>query len=329
MRATAFLLLMGVGDVGVCKAFADELQAKPLEEHPGQSAWAGSELAYRNAFGVLDLYQGGYPTWNPKYLQSLLAHPKWSLKEDVVLSAQIELLAELTQSDWTTDRFHFSDLSLSLANSRMQFAEFFGTRVEGKIGVRLPTSKVSRAQGLIFAPSLNVVLSRGVFAVKGLQLAADLGVVRPVHRYTTGELDEMPIHNCETPGCLTLRQIPIRNVELGLSQMFLAQWQLTSKFGVSAFFGLSQNRLYGLDTSTRSSYRVESPVQWRYGISSGLACAHRLGKGFSINYGLASTHAPFMDNGRTRYLPLFNRHALFFLDVKASLPELFASKTAG
>ena len=204
--------------------------------------------------------------------------------------------------------------------------EFFGTHVEGKVGVRLPTSKVSLAEGLIFAPSLNVVLSRGIFGAKGLRLVADLGVVRPVHRYSTGELDEIPIHNCDTAACLTLKQIPIRNVEWRLAQMYLVQWQITSKFGVSAFFGMSQNRLYDLEVSSRSSYRVDAPIRWRYEVSTGVACAHSLGRGLSINYGLASTHAPFMDNGSSRYIPLFNRHALFFLDVKASLPELFASK---
>ena len=318
------------------QVWANESQLESTK--PDRSDWADSELVYRNAFGVLGIVKSAQPTWNPRYFQSIQANPKWDWNKNFSLSAQIELVGEFTQADWTSDRFFFSDLELAVDARNFDAFEFFGTQIAASAGVRVPTSKVSMADGLLFAPELKLVLSRALWTtdqshaedlrtkkqyslLERLHFAIELAAMRPIHRYTTGELSDHPIRNCQTSACQTLSQIPIRNVAWGLTQVFQAHWQLTEGIVLAAFFGLSQNRLYDLAKAEGISYRVDAPIHWRYEVSSGLTLSHRLMKGLAIRYGLASAHAPFKEDGRTRHIPLFNRHALFFLDLKANLPQ--------
>ncbi|SVD79628.1 uncharacterized protein METZ01_LOCUS432482, partial [marine metagenome] len=251
LRASMVCILIALPQVAAAQSVAE------VKEETSTSAWQGSAIAYRQSMGVQGLWKSATPTWNPSFVHSLTLEPQWNITESTSVSSELSMASELTQSDWTTDRIYLSDMTLRGTFSNALTSSLLQTTTHINLGVRLPTSKPSRASSLIMAPSLGVITERSFAVAKGLKLSLDLSVSRPMHSYTTGSLQGSPIDGCSSPGCRELMQIPTRNTRLIFEESIQAQLQLFEHTVMTAYVGAGQGLLHSLSPSPLVSFEPD------------------------------------------------------------------------
>ena len=314
IRASMVCILIALPQVVAAQSVAE------VKEETSTSAWQGSAIAYRQSMGVQGLWKSATPTWNPSFVHSLTLEPQWNITENTSVSSELSMASELTQSDWTTDRIYLSDMTLRGTFSSALTSSLLQTTTHINLGVRLPTSKPSRASSLIMAPSLGVITERSFAVAKGLKLSLDLSVSRPMHSYTTGSLQGSPIDGCSSPGCRELMQIPTRNTRLIFEESIQAQLQLFEHTVITAYVGAGQGLLHSLSPSPLVSFEPDHPEEFHFEMASGVLLSHPLYSGMSITYGLSSRQPTLAANGQSRDIPLLNRYTRFSVDLRAELP---------
>ena len=294
--------------------------SEPASTH---KAWEKSVIQYRLASSLEGMHQAANPTWNPLVVHSLAFQPGWQFHEILSLSADFQLAQELTQSDWNNDGWYWSDFSLSLAFENVVTIENPQTAFDIQLGLRLPTSKRSQAETLMFEPSLTLSMKQEFKVLKGIGVLVETTISKPFHRATTGELESSPIAICPPTACQSLMQLPTRNVHFSTSQMAAVQFGLGFNLNLAIFYGANQSRVHTLQDDPRISYSVQDPTDWRFEIMSGVSLEHPVIDGISMRYGIASSHPFYKNDGQTINTPLFNRHAMGFLEMNILPAKLF------
>lgn len=152
--------------------------------------FAGSRVALQVSTSVATLAPDLQLTHNPYVDTSLLLLPRFALDEDWVLSGQLALAVEWTNSD-TTDLRNEVELSdLTLGVSWRGLPEVLGVRTALRLDVTLPLAEATRASSMIVAPALSAALSRSFEVLEGeLGLGASVAYRRPFYEYTTPGVD--------------------------------------------------------------------------------------------------------------------------------------------
>jgi hypothetical protein len=292
---------------------------KPLKDEP----WKQSAIQYRLASSINGMNKAADPTWNPLVVHSLALSPHWLVKEGILLGANFEMAQELTQSDWNNDGWYWSDLTIDVGFENLVVLESIKIGFDVDLALRLPTSKRSQAETLMVEPSLTIAMKREFKALKGIGVLLESGISKPFHNYSTGALESSPIAACSTAICQSLSQLPTRNVALSTRQMAAIQIGVGYNIQLAIFVGASQSKLYPLQDDARISYAVNHPPSWRVELSSGVTVAHPLTDGLSIRYGVSSSHPLLKPDAATRYTPLFNRHAIGFVELNVVPAKIF------
>lgn len=303
--------------------FAAPPESEHLEKPLADTAWEQSAIQYRLASSINGMNKAADPTWNPLVVHSLGLSPHWLLVDGVLLGANFEMAQELTQSDWNNDGWYWSDLTLTAGFENLVVVESLKAAFDINLALRLPTSKRSQAETLMVEPSLTIAMKREFKVLKGIGLLLESGISKPFHNYSTGGLESSPIASCPTAICQSLSQLPTRNVALSTRQMAAVQFGLGYNIELAIFVGASQSKLYSLQDDARISYGVNEPPSWRVELSSGVTVAHPLTNGLSMRYGVSSSHPLLKPDAATRYTPLFNRHAIGFVELNVVPAKLF------
>ena len=143
-----------------------------------EAPFAGSTLSLRNVFSATSLARGHEPTYNPYDVLALSVRPTLQLAEGYRVSAALELASELTQADWTRDRFYLSDTTVTFSASELAKLPVLEVGVAAALALTLPTSPASRNESLLLGAELAAELSRHVALLGGLEVAYDLGLAK-------------------------------------------------------------------------------------------------------------------------------------------------------
>jgi hypothetical protein len=157
------------------------------------SRFEGSELRLITEANVNAFAPKLQHTRNETVESSILLRPRFDAGNDISIRGRLALSYEWTNSDTTTDLHEpvLSDLELEVLWKGVP--KLVG--IETSIGVStiFPTSKVSRARTMYFAPGVLLAIRRPFSLFSGeLELALGGSYHRPVYRYTTPNLADPP-----------------------------------------------------------------------------------------------------------------------------------------
>ena len=294
-----------------------------------EAPFAGSTLSLRNVFSATSLARGHEPTYNPYDVLALSVRPTLQLAEGYRVSAALELASELTQADWTRDRFYLSDTTVTFSASELAKLPVLEVGVAAALALTLPTSPASRNESLLLGAELAAELSRHVALLGGLEVAYDLGLAKSLHRYTTSG-DVAVLQGACSLGldarCATSTSGSCeRNVSWAVSNGLSAALAATDWLTASAAAQLVYARLYPLFALSpaareRLSGGVVDPVSARYYTLTQLGVTLFPGELLSGSLAISSLHHQLAADG-TRRAPFINRFTRISLALTLDLEQ--------
>jgi hypothetical protein len=147
----------------------DKPQAAPEEAKPKPKPrpFAGSQIYATTSMSTQTIFRGQQQDYNPTVEQAVWLQPRYSINKDFQLRGRTIVTYEFTNSDSTTYRNEpiLSDTTLQLFYRSIP--DFAGIKPMIAVNAGLPTSKLSRARTLMFAPGVTGQLSKGFEHVLG------------------------------------------------------------------------------------------------------------------------------------------------------------------
>lgn len=198
-RALGLLTFAGVL-TGTLAGFAPPAAAQQLLQgdtatigEDERSPFRGSLLFYGNTVSTKTLDKSDDLTYNPYYSMDLILLPRFWLSNTVFLRGILSISHEFTEPDETTykNETFVGDTTIGIG-SPLWTIPVLDIGTSGTFDFRLPTSKWSRGQDMLFAIQANVNFFRSFPVLDGLFLSYSLGMVRFFHEATTGSLEESP-----------------------------------------------------------------------------------------------------------------------------------------
>ena len=221
----------------------------------GLSVSIGAGLNFGSSTLVPETQQNRYVR-DPMVDWSLAISPSYSFPDNTRVSASASISQELTKADGddAPNTLLFGDISLGVGRPLYQFAN--GTRINGSLSARIPTSTASRVSTLI--TSIGAGLSSGLnFGKFGLSFG--LGYRKNFHQYTH------PTRQPDTRRGLTTRDgLVIEDVVTGIARSGGSELA-----GNTYFDGESNNTSMVLSGTLGASYSLTDRIG--FGISYGLA----------------------------------------------------------
>jgi hypothetical protein len=323
----SLLLAAGTSEAQVLNpALAGSVKAKKI--------YRGSLITYENIFSLRALDPGAEQSYAPYYAQNISFAPQIWLRDDMFVSARMSVEVELTDSQWTDTRREpvLSDLFFSYMWLSAYRIPVVGISISPTIRLRLPTSKISQAQSMMFSIEPGVLLSKGFKLHKGtwfssIALMYGFRVSPRFHEFETAQIDQV---RCSAGGgaidvagaptqtaCLTSG---IRNSKLRFANSFILRINVHPKIFFTASVALINDMLYESDGRTQSTEGgLDVPVDATQGnhnalVSSAVVITVPLVRWLFFSAGFSSFHNQLQPNS-TKFVPFFNRNINFFFDV--------------
>ncbi len=312
---TVLLPLLLVGAASTARAAQVEAKA----DAKAAPAWRGSQLIYRNAVTAVSLDQSTDLTYDPTYEMTLALQPRWYVWDQLYVRAGASLSRELTESDWTTQSGEWivGDTTLGFGSSQLWRVPVVETVFTADLGVRLPTSKASRARTLLLAVEPRVGVSRTFDVLDGLTVAYGLVIARDFHDFTTGELTEPLVPGCVggDTACDRFRNSGVRNTRARMSNSLSVSLGVLDWLAVGAGAGIHTHWLHDTSRIEGASFAVEPDTSTRHYLNYDLEATFLPVGGFSIGLG-ASTFNPQQQADSSDQDVFFNRFTELFIDLR-------------
>lgn len=284
------------------------------------SRWRGSLLFYSNTVSAKTLDKSSDLTYNPYYSMDLVLLPRFYLTDKVYLRGILSLSHELTEPDDTTytGETFVGDTTVGVG-APLWTIPVLDIGVSGTLDLRLPTSKFSRGQDLLFAVQANANFYRTFPVLEGLSLSYSFGAVRFFHDATTGSTESSPFGDDEgdarsAASTFTSRSRPdmfinngVRNQRVRLMHTGALSLQIFDWLSTSASATFMHDFLYD-NIEENVSDTIANDISARdfifYSCEVAIQPVHFLGIAL-----VANTFNPQLasDPGQTYYTPFFNR----------------------
>ncbi|PID38487.1 MAG: hypothetical protein CSA65_06955 [Proteobacteria bacterium] len=319
----SLLLAAGTSEAQVLNpALAGSVKAKKI--------YRGSLLTYENIFSLRALDPGAEQSYTPYYAQSITFAPQIWLRDDMFVSARMSVEVEVTDSQWTDTKREpiLSDLFFNYMWLSAYRIPVVGISISPTIRLRLPTSKTSQAQSMMFSIEPGVLFSKSFKLHKGtwfssIALMYGFRVSPRFHEFETAQIDQV---RCSAGGgaidsaggptpteCLTSG---VRNSKLRFANSFILRINVHPKVFFTASVALINDMLYeGSETEDQFGNPIPATEHNHNAlVSSSIVVTIPLMRWLFFSTGFTSFHNQ-LEPDSTRFVPLFNRNINFFFDV--------------
>jgi len=285
--------------------------------------YRGSSVAYRNTVSTFGLDPGAAITPNPYYGMQLAFQPRAWFNDVFYVRASFDVATELTQADWTNDRFFISDLGLAAGADGLYTIPWVDVDVSAELALGIPTSIASRASSRILATSASLSLSRKFGPVS---LSYSGGFDKYWNEYITGaptaSLKGVCPINSNTNCVDVLIQSGVRNASWSMSHGLSAGYKARPWLSFGLGMGLSTAHLYALPAVSEISHQVQDPADVRFYVASSASVTVKPNDLMTFTLGGRSVHAQLGPYGYRA--PFFNRFTQLYLDVGFSVASLIS-----
>ena len=280
------------------------------------SPWALSTISYSNSLSLTSFDQSEELTYNPQYTMQLQLNPTYRFGQVGLLSANLSLLQELTNSDVTTRQRELQATDATVAfRSRPWVFGASGLSAVGGLSAALPTSPWSQAQTMIAAFAANGSLrwAPGSWLFLGYQL----NLQRRLYRYTTGALKSPRVSECafSAAGCAAFLNSGVRNPAWVSTHALFAASNPLPWLSCSASVAWITSHLYPTAETEEVRFTAQAPSDERGFTSYGLEVAAQPHSTFEIAL-QANTFNPQLRPGGGYYAPFFNRFTALALQLR-------------
>lgn len=283
-----------------------------------------SSVVYRNQVSVVSLDRSTDLTYDPLYLMSLSLRPQVDVGAGVYVRGELSVARELTESNWTTraDETYLGDTTLA-AGGTLWTVPVAEVALSGELGVRLATSKASRAQTLQASIDPSLRVSRRFDVLSGLTLGYGFGFGANFHGSTTAERAEPTVF--AAPETANTGR---RNAKWRLSHTGSVSLGLLDSVSVSFAAGLHSHRLYDAMDLTESEGLLPDDRESREYLSASAGLSYAPTAALGIGIGAATFHDQLASDGSQRQ-PLFNRFTNLYFDLRFTPGALLTTENDG
>ena len=290
-----------------------------LYSRPGSAAgspWALSTISYSNSLSLTSLDQSEELTYNPQYTMQLQLNPTYRFGQIGLLSVNLSLLQELTNSDVTTRRreLQATDTTVAFRSRPWAFGASGLSAVAG-LSAALPTSPWSQAQTMIaaFAGNASLRWAPGSWLFLGYQF----NLQRRLYRYTTGAIESPRVSECafSEEGCAAFLSSGVRNPAWVSTHVLFAASNPLPWLSLGASVAWITSHLYPTAESEEVSFTPQESSDERGFTSYGLEVAAQPHSTFEVAI-QANTFNPQLRPGGGYYPPFFNRFTAFALQLR-------------
>lgn len=293
---------------------------KPAASAP--PAYRGTSVSLRNVVSALSFNRAAEPTYNPYYGMQISIAPRYWFNQQFYVRGSFDVASELTQADWTNDRFFIGDTGVAFGGDGLFTIPGVGASVSGELSFGIPTSKASQASTRLLGTAASVSISR---PLGSFSLSYSGNVDKSWNQYTTGSPTHALLQPCnvaEGTGCVAMHvNTGRRNVDWSVSNAISAGFKATPWLSFGANVGLSHAFLYPLDDVPEVSLRPPDTADTRYFMSTGLSASLRATEELTVGMGLRSSYGQLAPDGSYR-VPLFNRFTMLSVDLSLNVAGL-------
>lgn len=303
--------------------------------------YRGSLITYENIFSLRALDPGAEQSYAPYYAQNISFAPQIWLRDDMFVSARMSVEVEITDSQWTDTKREpiLSDLFFSYMWLSAYRIPVVGISISPTVRLRLPTSKISQAQSMMFSIEPGVLLSKGFRLHKGkwfssIALMYGFRISPRFHEFENAQVDQVacsaggggidPIQGYDTSACL---HSGIRNSKLRFANSFILRINVHPKIFFTASVALINDLLYEHDggvQNTEGGLPVDVPPTRNNHnalISSAIVITSPLLRWLYFSAGFSAFHNQ-LEPDSSYFVPLFNRNINFFFDVTIPIDKV-------
>jgi hypothetical protein len=325
------------------KAEAKSAEAKALERCLAsgqwpcstgvQVPWRGSAVTLANTFNARQLDKGADLSWNPYDAVSVNISPRYWLGDHLFLRGNLTLTHELTKADDETfsDEVRFLDTTVG-AGYLLPSVPVIDLTPAVTFDVRLPTSKLSRFQGLNAGLHGGLSLTENFKLLSGLSLTYFFGARKFFHDYTTSGLNEPSIGGGSAGtvqptlagGANDFMNTGVRNASWQFIHSGSVWLGITPWLNASVSVATVQSKLYDLqatdaDAGSQALVNTDDRFAINYTVSLGIQPWDVVGFNFS-----SDTFNPQLNPtvGDTYYAPFFNRFTNIVASVRFNVGAL-------
>ncbi len=215
------------------------------------SIFAGSMIETRAVVGATTFDKSADPTWNPSVGSAIVLAPRVRLGAGLSLSAMTTLSREFTDEDWTqaSGETTLSDTFVTFG-APIVANPALGLSLSASLQLRLPTSKISLSNSMIFGSLVGVTAAFSkAFAPLGWSQTLSMALIGRggpfAHRYTTGSLESPWLGNCPSlrEGCERYSHDGVRNPAFRWQGIAALDWGPHPRIGLSLQGGVFYDTL--------------------------------------------------------------------------------------